>query len=231
MRLDAAAKKNKYIWVTRNPEKFGNPSGVDEDLSFAEDRIAEFKKDGHQCRFGLPAEAKERAIYGGWRRLANFRRPERGCDSVRVGLDDIGIYKEDWGKVVDDPTASGGKSYLSYNTQDNITLYLRFGNVAYDSGVKYRVRVHVRADVKPGAEGEAFCASLVRNDRATTEKAVAAKEIDDGKWHWYEVGVAELSDEMEFWFRPGRFANGGGRNTVNDLYVDQVEIARMQDAK
>jgi hypothetical protein len=221
MRLDAAAAKNKYIWVTRTPEKFSRPVGVDDDLAFAEARFAEFRKDGHPYRFGLPVKAKERAVYGAWRRLADFRRPEKGCDRVSAGVDSMVIYEDSWGKIVDDPTAFGGKAYLSYNTQDNLTLYLRFGNVAYDGGVKYSVRVRVRAELEPGAKGEVFRATLGRQ-----EKAVEAKDVADGRWHWYEVGVTELSDTLSFNFYPGRFAKGGGRKTVRNLYVDQIEIAR-----
>lgn len=222
MRLDAAAKKTKYIWVTRHPETFAKPTGVDDDLSFAEARIEEFRKDGHQTVFGGPVQAKERSIYGGWRRMADFTRPKEGCDRVLVGLDDLTVYHEDWGKIVDDQTAFQGKAYLSYNTQDLLTLLIRFGNVAYDSGVRYAIRVRVRAELEQGAKGEVFCATLGR-----MEKAVTATEVRDGQWHWYDVGSAELSDALEFQFRPGRFAKGGGRNTVRNLYVDQVEIARV----
>jgi len=221
MRLDAAAAKAKYIWVTRHPEKFGRPEGVDEDLAFAEARIAEFGKDGHECVFGLPKQMKKRNIYGAWRRLADFRRPDSGCDRATVGLDNLTICHEDWGKTVDDPTALGGKAYLSYNTQDQVTLTIRFGNVAYDPGVRYSVRVRVRAELEPGATGEAFCAKL-----GGIERPVMAQEVEDGKWQWHLVGTAELSDATEFHFRPGRFAKGGGRKTVRNLYVDQVEISR-----
>ena len=222
MRLDAAAAKNKYIWVTRNPERFVRPEGINEDLEFAEDRIAEFKKDGHQCRFGLPNEAKTRNIYGAWRRLADFRRPGKVCDRAVVGLEGLTVCHEDWGKEVDDPTAHNGRAYLSYNTQDQATLMIRFGNVAYDPGVRYSVRVRVCAELQEGAEGEVFCASMGRN-----ETSVTASEVDSGKWQWYLVGTAELSDSIEFHFCPGRFAKGGGRKTVRNLYVDQVEIARV----
>ncbi len=222
MRLDAAAAKTKYIWVTRHPETFTKPAGVDEDLAFAEARIEEFRKDGHPTVFGLPARAKERSIYGGWRRAAEFTRPKEGCDRVFVGLDDLTVYHEDWGKIVDDPTAFQGKAYLSHNTQDLLTLLIRFRNVAYDPGARYAVRVRVRAELEQGATGEVFCATLGK-----MEKAVTATEVRDGQWHWYDVGSAELSDALEFQFRPGRFAKGGGRNTVRNLYVDQVEIARV----
>lgn len=221
MRLDAAAAKNKYIWVTRTPERFTLPVGIDGDLAFAEARLAEFRKDGHPYRFGLPKKAKERAIYGAWRRLVEFNRPQSGCDSVCAGVESMEIYDDSCGKIVDDPTAFSGKAYLSYNTQDNLTLYVRFGNVAYDRGVKYSVRIRVRAELEPGAKGEVFRATLGR-----MEKAVVAKDIADDRWHWYEIGVTELSDALTFNFYPGRFAKGGGRKTVRNLYVDQIEIAR-----
>ena len=230
MRLDTAAAKAKYIWVTRHPENFARQEGVEEDLAFVEARIAEFEKDGHECVFGLPKQMKKRNIYGAWRRLADFNRPKSGCDRAIVGLDDLTVCHEDWGKTVDDPTALGGKAYLSYNTQDVYTLRLGFGNVAYDPGARYSVRVRVRAELEPGATGEVFCVKLGKDDGlAKGEKSVMAAEVEDGKWQWHHVGTVEFSDSMEFLFRPGRFAKGGGRKTVKNLFVDQVEIARAAE--
>ena len=144
-------------------------------------------------------------------------------------MKDLQIKSPNYGRYVDDPSAYNGRAIEVYNIQEVETILLSFGHVAFDPGVPYRLRVHVRADRVPDGKGQAFRAVLY-NLNGWREMMAVEKNVEDmaDGYDWYEVGTFKPASSQVFRFCPGQFAKGGGRNAFKALYVDKIEISRAE---
>ena len=150
---------------------------------------------------------------------------EKAGDSIVIPMDRLRVNR-----MVDAAGSVSGKVFAPPNTGYDWYIPLQFGNVAYDKGVEYRIRLRVKAECTGGKiDGEAFWAGIY--DNAVSEgKAMIAKkasECGDG-WHWYEVAKMKLSDSYCLWVGSGRFERNanGGNPAVEQVYFDAVEIVR-----
>ena len=143
MRLDRRGAKAKWIWVTREPSKFPGFDDLADDLKLAFDLAEELKKDGGMYLANTPQKAN--ISWTAWRKMRDFKRPEKGADSVTLGVRDLHYTSWSFGRYVKDPEAYGGECVEVFNVQDySPAVSLNFGHVAYDKDRGYVVRFRAK---------------------------------------------------------------------------------------
>ena len=221
MYLSRLGDSAKYIWVTRHPEKVpAPPDDVKEAYAWATDRIREGGLVFNSCRLAN--------ITNLWCRLTQFNRPAKGADRAFVGIGDLFLdLKGEIGDEVADGDAAGGRAFHVFNSAQNLAVKLWFGHVAFDEGAEYRLRVHVRAPKAKGAKpgSEAF-----RTQIGSLEKSFAVRDLKNG-YAWYDVGTFRPDKWTTFYLASGRFSKGGGVSAVDGVWIDGLEIERIDSGK
>ena len=220
--LDRKGKTVKRFWVTRHPGRFDIMPGLKEDVRWMMSLQEESKKAGRPVPVANRADKEERT-FEIWRYIDEFRRPGGPCDSIALGVDDVHFGGKKFGRIVKDKTANGGKAIEAWNYAEGEAASVHFGHVAFDDGVLYRVRIHVRADAAENGRGEAFCCRF-------GGKTIAPRieEMKQG-WQWYEFAPRKLNEDFVLSFSSGRFSNGGGSPAVKGVRIDTVEIVRERE--
>lgn len=208
----------KFIWVTRQPEKVAAPpADVQETYAWMCDRIREGSLDFNGSRFAHTTNM--------WERVTRFRRPSKGADRAFVGINDLFLdLKGEIGDEVADREAIGGRAFHVFNSSQNLAVKLWFGHVAFDAGAEYRLRVHVRAPRAKGArpDYEAF-----RTQIGELKKSFAVRDLKEG-YAWYDAGVFKPDGWTAFYLASGRFSEGGGVSAVEGVWIDGLEIERVE---
>jgi hypothetical protein len=218
LNLDRRAAEAKWVWVTRDPSRYGGASDLKSDLDEAFRLAAELEPRTKRLRFS-ESLVRNRRTWNGWSRLREYRIPEKGADSATLGVRDMNYISWDFGKFVDDPEGLKGEVVEVFNVQDYFpALSLNFSNVAFDDDRKYAVRFRVKVAKAKDGKGEAFNAEFC-GKRIAPQVA----EVEDG-WQWYGFEPVKLKNSSVFEFKPGRFAKGGGRSAVDAVYFDRMEI-------
>lgn len=221
--LEREYKKLKLVWATECPEKFQGP-----DKRYAA-RLAEFER---LEREALAKRNKFRigsSNYGVsvWKDALLFRRPESGQTSAIAGTDVIVPRYSNLGGIVDEPSAAGGRTLRIRTDAMETAATFHCSKLAYDSGSKYRLRIHARIGKVPGGRGEAFRVRVydVDADAQRLLFAPQAENITDD-WAWFDVGSFYPSEGALVQFASGRFENGGGVGVAKFVDIDQLEFIK-----
>ncbi len=214
---------NIRTWVTRHPERF--------DWAGARRILLELK-DCQRVAGNVRWIENSKSLKvrnRTWDRFLAMKEMPQPADSAIVEVENLADSLNDsQGRFVNDKTAIGGRAVRLPPTHYAWTLRLDTGNIAYDPGVKYHLRIHVKVDKKKGGSGEAFWAGVYDDVRRKScgSISVKAEKADDG-WKWYDVITWTPEPGQHFWFGPGRFK--GEESTVhNGIYVDALEISRCE---
>ena len=166
----------------------------------------------------------------GWRNFLAKPYPFTPQDKALVPAKDLmpnslNILK---GKFVKDKSAMFGSALMLNPSHYGWTARLDTKRIAYDPGAKYRVRVHVKVDKKPGGKGEAFWTGVWDNVRRKNcgSISVKAQNVKDG-WQWYDVLTWKPEEGQYFWLGPGRFT-GTESSAHSGVFVDAIEISRCE---
>ena len=222
LKLDRLTDGVKWVWVTRHPEKFPktDPRAAGYE-KYMLDVERESEARGHAVLFGNTPQRDLRPRQQ-WRRAVTMTPPEKGCDSVHVDVDAMGITELKFAKIVKDDYAIGGRAVEINNRYEEPGPYLDFSNVAYDPGVKYRV--WIRAKVTPLANGYGEAVRLRAGDQEIVKDV---KELEPGYvWYSFEPFVPKGSHQIHV--RPGHRTakGGGGRMAIESIRVDRFVIER-----
>ena len=218
--LDHRGHETRWIWVTRNPERFKDCSDIRDELDYAIAFEKEVKAKGDDFWLAISKERIDR-IWHIWNKMRDFKRPEKGTDVVTIGVHDLNFTHENFGELVKDPEAYGGECFRAFNKEEwRGPVMFPFCNVAYDADAQYVVRFRAKVEKVPGGKGEAFNAEYEKQRIAPT-----VDEVAEG-WQWYEFKPTRIKDWHWFEYKSGRFAHGGGRGAVKCSYIDQLEIRR-----
>ena len=223
--LDRAAATSKNVWATRHPEKFDTFEKVSGLYAEMLDWIAKEQclhpKTGIAFGYTNPTST--------WKHASRSRRPAKGSDCAFAGPDDVLVsHPGSWGRLVDDPAATGGRAAMALPVQPRPCITLFFNNVAYDPDVDYRVRAHVRVEKVPGGKGEAFQALVnVVDGKPKLDIGPKAEDISSEGYEWYDLGTFRPAPGDIFEFGSGRFTNGGGHGAIKAVYLDRIEISRV----
>ena len=218
LNLDRRAAEAKWVWVTRDPSRYGGTADIKADLDEAFALASELSPKTKRLRFSESPQ-RNRRTWDDWSRMREYRIPEKGADSAMLGVRDLNYVSWDFGKFVKDPEGFNGEVVEVFNVQYYYpALSLKFSNVAFDGDRRYVIRFRAKVAKAKNGKGEAFNAEFGGRRIAPT-----VAEVADG-WQWYEFAPMKLKDSFTFDFKPGRFAKGGGRTAVDAVYFDRMEI-------
>ena len=81
---------------------------------------------------------------------------------------------------------------------------------------------------EPDAKGEAFWAGVYDTPAKKGRGAISVKAEKCGDGYvWYDVCKWKPKDGQYFWLGPGRFKKDGGASAIKSVWVDRVEISRL----
>ena len=129
-----------------------------------------------------------------------------------------------WGEFVDDPKADDGKALKLFNTHYEWCVQFALSNVAFEPGVKYRLRLRVRVEGRRA--GMAFSAGVYcTDDRKTAGSANFTTGQTPNEYAWYDILTWTPRAGEILWIAPGTFGDDG-KSSINGVYIDKVEFLR-----
>ena len=232
MRAERLANPDQIkVWLTREPERFDLP---EKDRALVKDLLGRLREAGN-IRISENSERNDKFL-AKWNELAARQTPERAQETDRVTVEDSVLSlsrRGERGTTVDDKTAGDGSAMKLFNTHYEWGTQLHFRHVAFDPGERLRLRVRLRVELEPGAEGEAFWAGIydTKNKKGHGQASRKTSEMEDG-YVWIEVAEWTPEPDHYFWIGPGRFnKKEGGKSAIKGLYVDCVELIRTANER
>ena len=218
--------EEKKVWVTSNPQLYDVPAAH---RALATELLARFGE-AKNIRLSEGADAHE-AILKTWRFLAQPLKAPAGTSLTRATVEDAVLSlgnRGKWGDTVKDPLADDGSAMKLYNTHYEWCTTLPFSRIAFDPGKKYRIRMRVRVEKEPGKEGEAFWAGVydAKNKKGCGGCDRKTSSVTDG-YQWYDVAEWVPEAAHYFWIGPGRFDKKSGASAIKALYIDKLELSRV----
>ena len=219
------------VWLTREPKRFALPKT---ERALVNDLLGRLREAGN-VRIS-ENEERNAGFISGWTALSRDRTGEIDSKIDRVTIEDTVLSlsrRGVWGIWVEDKTAGDGSAMKLFNTHYEWCAQLPFRQVAFDPGVRHRIRARLRVEKEPGAEGEAFWAGIYDTEKQASRGQVSRKvsEMEDG-YRWIDVAEWMPESGQYFWIGPGRFdLKGGGRSAIRALYIDCLELSRTTDGR
>ncbi|HNX36224.1 MAG TPA: DUF4838 domain-containing protein [Kiritimatiellia bacterium] len=212
------------VWVTADPRRY---EVQPETRALASELLARFAE-AKNIRISEGAERHDTTI-AQWKALAT--PPPLPPPQARAVVEDTVLSlgnRGTWGDTVADPLAEDGSAMKLYNTHYEWCTSLPFSKVAFDPGKKYRIRMRVRVEKEPGKEGEAFWSGVydAKNKKGCGGCDRKASGVADG-YQWYDVAEWVPEAAHYFWIGPGRFDKQNGTSAIKALYIDKLELARI----
>lgn len=227
-RLERMAVGVKEFWVTREPRRFVPDSRLPNLL----ERMRQFERmAGKACRYS-EKDAVDSRTRARWQAVASLKGCESPSDSVVVGVEGLVLDKPGkYGDYVDDAAAFGGRAVQLYDRQYDWCLRFSYNRLAYDPGVKYRVRVHVKP-LLTGADGEVFYAGLYdrRHDPQNVSWCHFKRDDVSSGYAWYDLGAFVPTEDAIVWFSSAKPTGAGVPRAAKGVLVDAVEISREGDS-
>ena len=217
------ARNTRKVWVTRTPERFSfiPPPEL---RAFASELVSRFDE-------AKNIRIKNKDTVPFWRAFAADPLPVSVAASSAMIEDTLlYLYRPGiWCETVKDPLAVDGSALKIFNTHHQWCTRLYFSDVAFDRGEKYRLRMRARVEKKPGHEGEAFWAGVydAANKRSCGNIEPQASQTDEG-YAWYDVAEWIPDAPHFFWAGPGRFDEKSGESSINAVYIDKLELSRVE---
>ena len=223
-------KGDRLLWMRQSP--FVAECGrLDECRNLAKSLLARIDKE----REGADAQRKEvlrrRSIV--WRILAaSPDSPARLAPTPFSGelqesalsLDGSGQY----GEFVDDPTASDGRAIKIFNTHYEWCVMVMMNRIAFEPGVKYRVRARLRCETE--GRGQAFSAGVF-DEKAWRNVGYTSAGVNQvsSDYKWYDICTFAPNDAEYFWLAPGTFNKNGGKSAIRALWLDKIAFEPVRD--
>ncbi|MBR4611548.1 MAG: DUF4838 domain-containing protein [Kiritimatiellae bacterium] len=224
-RLERMLLGRKTAWATLHPERFASDPRLPELLDAMEQYAEET---GGLLRYREHKRYHDEVVA---RLAAAHRRPpapEKPSTTALILADDLEIDPVTHCQRIDDATALGGRACAILNSRHGWCLRFRFRNLAYDPGVLYRVRAHVRAE-KTGNIGDVFEAGLYDRTQSPafiSNKTFSANQMPND-YEWYDLGELSPSDWAIVWFSAARQPPPGTPKASDRVWVDAIEISRL----
>ena len=218
--------RKSLIPVTRNPAKFEEYRRL---VAWAVDFVAR-SRGPMRLRENGPL-LTTMAYFNVWRNLAALKPEDYAC--MKLDATFFKFYRPgEWADIVKDAAAEDGQAIKIFNTSYQWALQSETETVGFEPGERFRVRVRVRVDKKPGAKPEAVAFTCgVGNksdgrDPSKMQRSFRVKELGDG-YQWCDFGEFAKRPGQYLWMAMGHFDAGQGAEhpDVAAVYVDSVEIA------
>ena len=219
-------KGDRLLWMRKGP--FVAESGrLSEHRNLAKSLLARINKE----REGADAARKEvlrrRSIV--WRIVAGSPdAPARLSSTPFCGeLQECALTLDrpgEFGAFVDDPLASDGRAVKMFNSHHEWCVMLMMNRIAFEPGVKYRVRARLRCEGATTARGNAFTAGVFDERKwKTTGQAVRRANAVGPNYAWYDICTFVPNDGEYFWIAPGGLNKDGDKN-ANAVLLDKISF-------
>lgn len=215
------------VWLTRNPGRYDLPAERRELIS----ELLGLLQEAGNVKVSEHA-ARGDAVLARWKALVERKPSAVDPKRAQVTIEDTELIlgrPGEWGETVADPLAEDGSAIKLFNTHYEWCTTLPFKQVAFDEGVKHRLRVRLRVEREPGARGQAFWAGVYDSKNKTSHGNLArqVEQLEDG-YAWYEVADWVPERDHFFWIGPGKFDKKAGESSaIRALYVDKLELIRV----
>jgi hypothetical protein len=223
----------KRFFVTRNPESF---AFKDETSKALVKQIRSALKGRKDIRFAESrSDADEQLGY--IERVEKPSVPEKGCD--RLCLEESAFTRLAWSnraKFEKDPAAGDGCAMRCFNREFSPAAQLKLKDVAFDSGVSYRVRFRARlANGTACGDVPAFSAFVRGNDGDPFQSKVKRKwELvlrvsemsEDYAWYETPTWIPSESDTLQVMRGSCDKWSENSKGVPNSVWVDCFEIVR-----
>ena len=210
------------VWCTENPRERLNPVAQ----RLAQDMLSRFDE-AKDIRLSETPEHHD-VILRNWKSIAHPAIPEHGQRTALIGHDLLTLqHRGKWGETVADPLTESGTALKLFNTHYEWCTTLKFEQVAFDPGKRYKIRARLRFDKIPGKDGIAVwagvydtkakqgCGGITLNTAQVTET-----------YAWYDIAEFTPNINQYFWIGPGRFDIANGETSaINALYIDAIELS------
>lgn len=219
----------RKFWVTRAPDRFeggADPAELAARMLTAMSeasarklpvRVAEsgpmevqFKPNLEALvKAGSPKCAADRCVIRPWQMEKNWRL--KLTENVAGALD--------------------GTAFRIVNTVADWCPVFAAENVAYDEGVKYRVKVRLRLDRKPEMpDGTVFWAGAnLRGERSLAARTLKASELSSD-WQWHDIGTLAFEPGVFVYIGPASFdkAKSATNPACDAVWIDQLVLERVE---
>ena len=224
-------KGDRLLWMRKSP--FVAERGkLDEHRRLAKSLLARIDKE----REGADAARKEvlrrRSIV--WGIVAGSPdaparlSPTPFCGELQESALSL-VKPGEYGEFVEDPTASDGRAVKLFNSHYEWCAMLMMNRIAFEPGVKYRVRARLRSEATK--KGTAFSAGVF-NERTWKLAGHTAVRTDrvGSDYAWYDICTFVPNDGEYFWIAPGAL-NKNGDKAANALWLDKIAFEPVADER
>lgn len=190
-----------------------------------------------QIAFRQHRDPRKSSQFLSWKRFADG---ETGKGSPAVAEEHVFemVHPKEWVSAERDAAASGGTAARIRPVYWGWCLQLGEGDVLAEEGRRYRVRMRIRTEFRPGAErkGQAFsCGFAGKRLKASEQKTkrVSCRDAKDG-YAWYDV--CEWSPKCGragyFWVAMGKFDPQASveHPALSAVWVDQIAFEPIGEA-
>ena len=142
-----------------------------------------------------------------------------------LSLDRPGEY----GVFAEDPLASDGRAVKMFSSHHEWCVMLMMNRIAFEPGVKYRVRARIRSEATVG--GVAFSAGVF-DEREWKGAGGTTLRTDrvGSDYAWYDICTFVPNDGEYFWIAPGAL-NTNGDKAANALWLDKIAFEPVADER
>ena len=135
----------------------------------------------------------------------------------------------EFGEFVEDPLASDGCAVKMFNSHHEWCVMLMMNRIAFEPGVKYRVRARIRSEATVG--GVAFSAGVF-DERTWKLAGSTVRRTHDvsSDYAWYDICTFLPNDGEYFWLAPGGLNKDGDKN-ANAVLLDKISFEPVPEEK
>ena len=216
----------KRFWITRDPGRFVSDSRLPKMV----DRMRRFEQDSGGVFRYAEGSGMNASVSNRWQVALETKVSGEVADRIVIGTEGLELERPGkFGISVADPKAKGGRAFKIFSTQYGWCLRFRFRYLAYDSGVKYFVRIHAKAQ-KTGTDGEIFSAGLYDSYQKTpniAERKFSTRDMSDD-YAWYDIGSLAPSDAAIVWLSAAEPPKNNNPYAAKSFMIDSIEISRVE---
>lgn len=210
----------KRYYLTAHPEDFG-PEADAYRLAKA---CVETMDEARRKRGGIVRLVED--IVRHKLRYADLENIAESGPADKMAKTSLAIEAKDFARTRDYALTNGVARFNRAKYDWVTALFL--GNLAYDKGVKYRLRMHAKVErAADMPDGIAFKGGYHDpENKISFEKSFKASEVSQD-WAWYEIGETEFASRAQFWISSGTFDRKKFKENpcIGAVLVDEVEVS------
>ena len=135
----------------------------------------------------------------------------------------------EWCELAEDPQASDGRAVKMFNSHHEWCVMLMMNRIAFEPGVKYRLRARIRSEATVG--GVAFSAGVFdeREWKGAGGTTLRTDRVGPS-YAWYDICTFEPNANEYFWIAPGALTKNGDKK-ANAVWLDKISFEPVPEEK